>query len=190
VFACISIYIPCCHLSSFVEGFVPWPISLCSQLCSYWKNGFITLKTIKSSTAPLSRLHVSDVSCHLLRESACTIVTSLTLPAQRGAAYWLIVTTLKLAQGYVRLFSVNMFFKLFTLQKLTIIKIKWDILWKGEFYNPKCNIYRSRLPCVTMRRSLPARLLRSRVRFQLTSSPVFVFWCVNKSLCGDLTRRS
>jgi hypothetical protein len=109
-FPYILIYLSWCQLSSFVEGFVSWHISLYSQLCSYWKDGFITRKQWSLQQHRSSRLPVSDVSCHLLRDSACKLVTCLGLRAIRGAAYWLTVTTLKLAQGYVRLFTVNTFF--------------------------------------------------------------------------------
>ena len=111
-FSCILIYIPWCHLSSFVEGFVSWHITLCSQLCSYWKDGLITTKQWSLQQHRSSRLHVSDVSLPPVtrKRMYSTLVTCLTLPAIRGAAYWLTVNTLNVAQGYVRLFSVDIFF--------------------------------------------------------------------------------
>jgi len=39
-----------------------------------------------------------------------TLVTCSTLPAIRGAAYWLTVNILNVAQGYVQLFSVDISF--------------------------------------------------------------------------------
>jgi len=49
------------------------------------------------------------VSWHLLPDRTCKLVTCLILPTTRSAAYWIIDINLILAQGYVRLFPVNMF---------------------------------------------------------------------------------